>query len=225
MNIILKNQTANVVPIVDVGNDEVPESGQLNVDPAKFDLYARSNDVMTLLSAGTLVFNNGTMDVTDANTAMRVIMGGLSQVKIESQPAFADKVLPSGGKIYVRDWGEMYSVTQHDWTATDPVDAPDQLILQVPFPHVKLDELEIIGGETGDRVSFHVWNDTAGTYNGAPANYPFNQFGFMAGVAPGYFRKKSKYDADLYYGMQIVIDYYSMSAKTIFVNYGFNEVK
>jgi len=223
MSKILKNTTGSDIAINDVGGETVPAGGQLIIDPANYDLFSRSVDVLAPLADGSLLFNDGSNDIADPNIAVRLLMGGLNIVKVEGQPAFADKVLPDGGKIYIRDWGEKFSVTAYDWQA-DPAPAPNELKLAVPFPHVKLDELEIIGGEKGDRVSFHVWDDTSGTYTTIP-NYPLNQFGFMTGVAADHFKKKSKYDADLYYGMQIVIDYYSMSAKDILINYGFNEVK
>lgn len=52
-----------------------------------------------------------------------------------------------------------------------------------------------------------------------------NQFAFNWNLTKDFYTKKSEYDADLYQGFKIKIVYKSVSAKTIGVNFNFDEVK
>ena len=62
---ILKNTTASAVTIADTGQT-VPASSQLTVNAQDFDLYAASEDIVLLIADGTLVVNDGNIDLTPA---------------------------------------------------------------------------------------------------------------------------------------------------------------
>jgi len=95
---------------------------------------------------------------------------------------------------------------------------------QSAFPWVKFVGVEIIGAELGDTCSFYVLDTATGTYSGH-ANYPLNQFGFTANVAPNFYNHTATYDADLYQNLQLQFVYTSASAKTVYINFDMNEVK
>ena len=87
-----------------------------------------------------------------------------------------------------------------------------------------MDGIEVINGEIGDTMSLTVLDDEYGTVSTIP-DYPLNQFGFDVNVAKDFYRWLSKYDADLFAGLQIKIDYNSASAKTVYFNYSLHELK
>lgn len=90
--------------------------------------------------------------------------------------------------------------------------------------HVKMSGLKIMNGEALDYTDVKILDDTSGTYTGTP-NALLNQYGFSCNVAKDMHYETCNYDADLYYGMQIQFVYNSQSAKTIGINFDFNEVK
>lgn len=62
---ILKNTTASAVTIADTGQ-VISASNQLTLNAQDFDLYAASEDVVTLVADGTIVVNDGNIDLTPA---------------------------------------------------------------------------------------------------------------------------------------------------------------
>jgi hypothetical protein len=128
--------------------------------------------------------------------------------------AFSAKKLPDGKSIYTRATGVSYSLSV----------GTNDCYFSIPFPAVKIDGIEIIGGEIGDKVDLWVLDTPTGTIS-TISNYPLNQFGFGVGIAKDFYRRESKYDADLIQDMQIWADYDSVSAKDVTINYLIHEVK
>lgn len=73
MSKILKNNTASIVEINDVGIS-VPASGQITINTADFDDFAASNDVVALIGTGTLTVNDGSFDL-DLSDGIKLIQG------------------------------------------------------------------------------------------------------------------------------------------------------
>lgn len=148
------------------------------------------------------------------NVMMRRDKDGQFVIKEE---AFKSKTTADGKSLYKRVHGDTFSVidTQtHDWS--------------IPYAHVKIEAIEIINCDIGDKIDFKILDDTNNTYSGVPgSNQELNQFGFGVYTPDKFFEHKSQYDADLYYGMNIHIDYVNASGsqKDIYVNYILNEVK
>lgn len=136
------------------------------------------------------------------------------EVIVDSSPPFAAKVLPNGKKLFSRVKGEEYSLSAGSNT----------LDFAIPYPQVKFNELEIIGCELGDNATLRIKDDASGTYSTVP-NYTLNTFGENVYMAKDYYHRASSYDADLYYGMRIYIEFESESAKTVYVNYILHELK
>lgn len=133
---------------------------------------------------------------------------------IVATPAFADKKLTDGKKLYARTHGKSFQVSI----------GANTLDFDVPYNTCKINGIEIINGEIGDKVDLFVLDDDSGSYSTIP-NFVLNQFGFDANVAKDFYNRESKYDADLYLNMCISVTYYSTSSKTIYINYLLHEVK
>lgn len=132
--------------------------------------------------------------------------------EVVSQP-FATKVV--GGKsLFARNHGCAFSLSAGSNTKE----------FVISYPHVKFTEIEIIGAELGDYTQLKILDTATGTYSTVP-NYQLNQFGFSVYLKPDHYRKSCRYDADLYTGMRVVLEYESVSAKNLYVNFTLHEVK
>lgn len=80
------------------------------------------------------------------------------------------------------------------------------LTLIITYPKAKINGLELHYGSKYDEAEFLVFDDANGTYSGVP-NAQLNQFGYSWNVKAEYHQKILPYDADLYYGMKIVVRY------------------
>ena len=135
------------------------------------------------------------------------------ELTITQQPAFSAKTV-DGKNLYNRTTGHSYAVTA---TTQD-------LKFEIPFAQMKFNGLEVIGATLGDSLNLYVWDSVSGTYTTVP-NYPLNQFGYTVFPCEGKYSRVSKYDADIYLGMQIVVEYTSVDSKTIYINYDLHELK
>jgi len=106
----------------------------------------------------------------------------------------------------------------------DCVIGDNDFIFTVPYTLAKLNILEIIGCEVGDKASFYVLDTATGTLTTVP-NMVLNQFGFNIAVAKDYYEQRSEYDADVFSGLQLRCVVNSLSAKKIGVNFILNELK
>lgn len=137
-------------------------------------------------------------------------------VRVSEAPApnpFASKIIGDKG-IFQRVHGESYALS----SGSNVIDH------SVPYPQIKFNEIEIIGGELGDTCNLKILDTSTGTYT-TIANYQLNQFGFNVNVKPDYYQRSSNYDADLFQGMRVYIEYASVSAKTVYINYILHELK
>jgi septum formation inhibitor-activating ATPase MinD len=82
---------------------------------------------------------------------------------------------------------------------------------------------EVVGSETLDTVTFKVLDTPAGTYSGV-ANKVLSQFATTQNVVKDVYQYSSIYDADLYIGLRVVVEYTSLSDKTVGINLFLNEV-
>ena len=133
-------------------------------------------------------------------------------------PAFAEKTLPDGSKLYKRLHGQIESLDQ----------GSNDIIFVVPHGHVKMIGARIVGAEVGDYCDFRVLDCDDNPYVADPyfgtANAVLNQYGYGVAIAPDNHQEVCRYDADMYYGMQIKFTYNSVSAKTVGFNFDMSEV-
>lgn len=142
-------------------------------------------------------------------------------MQIQSQ-AFSSKEI-NGKKLFKRVHG----------VVVDAVAGMNSISLIVPYPAVKLNELQILWCDEGTTAKFFVDDTEAGLYQqslGVPAGAtePFlmlNQFGFGLGVAAGFYKQYSEYDADLIGGMRLRCELTIPADKKVCVNFILNELK
>lgn len=152
-----------------------------------------------------------------------IVSGAAAVERLDDEPKnvvvgapapFANKQLPDGKKLYSR-------VTGNKYVCTTGIN-----VLEYTITHnqVKFNELELIGGEIGDTVCLKVLDTVTGSYTTVP-NYQLNQFGFNVNVGKDFYSRSSNYDADLFIGMRIVVEYDSISSKEVGINFVIHEVK
>lgn len=132
----------------------------------------------------------------------------------QQQQPFSSKTLPNGKKLFARTTGFQATLTAGanvvNYTAT--------------YLWAKVTGIEIIGCEALDAVQLKVFDTTTGTYSTIP-DCQLNQFGYTVNLPKDFYSRMSSFDADLYVGMIIKIEYTSISAKTVGFNLILNEVK
>lgn len=178
--------------------------------PATTDVFFKAT-----LSEGDEVILNG---LVAAHTNTPLLENTVALVSVQSQTTYQSKIITlSNGtvkKLYARNTGLRYPVTA----------GSNELIYTATYPWVKMTGVECVWCETGDYVDFAVYDTATGSYSGYP-NVMLNKFAFTINLPKDYYKRDSKFDADLYPGMVIKMTYYSTSAKTVGINLIMDEVK
>lgn len=147
---------------------------------------------------------------------------GHFKIKTES---FSSKTVTVGGvekSLYKRIHGNNFFVANNQSTSCDFV---------IPYPHVKIEGIEILSAHPADDLNLKVLDADGNVYSGLDVgtygdNFMLNQFAFNVHPATDYYRHDSQYDADLYQGMIIRIEYNNTgSGKNVYMNFLLNEVK
>lgn len=141
-----------------------------------------------------------------------------SEVAVSSKQAFASKVLPDGRKIFARERG-----IEPETVAPGAIGS---LVLEIPYAAAKITDATIIGCRLGDTVNLKILDTPGGLITTIPL-YPINQFGYDVNMPDGLFFKKYDYDADLFAGLHVAVEYKNNGDDpvTIYVNLGLHEVK
>jgi hypothetical protein len=137
-------------------------------------------------------------------------------VMVQSLAPFGDKIITVNGvkkKLFASNIGVKQFVT----TGANIIE------ITINKPWVKMTGAEVVGSETLDTVTFKVLDTPAGTYSGV-ANKVLSQFATTQNVVKDLYQYTSIYDADLYLGLRVVVEYTSLSDKTVGINLFLNEV-
>ena len=187
-----------------------------NVDAVGWPLLQKDNILFNDLVTKAQI-SDGTSIFSTKVDAWNWILGNHLVAEITNSPPFAHKVLPDGKKLFRRKHGITIGLTPNETTNT---------IFTVPYNYCKINEVEAVGGVHGDYVNLKVLDSANGDYSGTP-NAVLTQFGFNVFVTPEHYKDKCNYDADLYLGMQIKIEYTNSQNDTrnVFANFGLHEVK
>lgn len=181
-------------------------------------VWATNDDVLTALAVGDAVMaksNDGTQDLsgTSANIAF---LRNLIPPEIMTT-TFAAKNLPDGRRLFMRVRGVSAVVSG----------TPDNIDFIVPYAACKINAVEIINCEIGDKVDFEVYDNPSGTISGVP-DAKLNQFGFSVNMTDKFYSHKSNYDADLIKDMKVRLVYDAINSdmlpKTIYINFILHEV-
>lgn len=95
---------------------------------------------------------------------------------------------------------------KHGMSKAVAANSTDTIIFSVPYNQAKITKAELVNCSAGDIVNLTVHDDTSGSYSTIP-NYKLNQFGFDVNMPDGMYVDESQYDADLYLGMVVKIEY------------------
>lgn len=171
--------------------------------------------------------SNGDEDILDALIANhsglplieeQVIDVNVSNsLSIQSAPSFGAKTAVINGvlkKFFARNTGAQY----------DLVSGSNEITFTIGYPWVKITGIECMGAETLDTCELRVYDSPAGTYSGVSGAL-LNQFGYALNIGKDFYQRSAPYDADLYYGMVLKLNYVSKSVKRIGVNFLMTEVK
>lgn len=145
--------------------------------------------------------------------------GAANNLELYSQGnPFASKKLPNGKKIFLVDNTKSFSV----------LNASQNLDFKVPLSVMKINGLELIGCKAGDKATLQVLDDSSGTISGVP-DYVLKTFGKVH-LPDGFYRRVSKYDADLIGDMTIRVIYERKEqspddSQDVYINYLLHEVK
>lgn len=103
---------------------------------------------------------------------------------------------------------------------------------QLGYEWAKLEGIQLIGQSHGIIADLYIEDDDEGTYTfeqsgTAIPRYILNQFGFEVAVPKDFCEKKSTFDADLFYGMWVVlqIENTSTETQTLWANIELDEVR
>jgi hypothetical protein len=138
------------------------------------------------------------------------------------EDSFKSKTTVDGKSLYKRIHGTKFTVNTNSTNTCDFV---------IPYPHVKVEGIEVLNADLGDTCSFKVLDTANNDYSGLdPATYgpnvTLNQFAFDVYPRAGFYTHNSQYDADLYINTIIRVEYENTTSnKDIYVNYVLNEVK
>lgn len=155
--------------------------------------WANNSKVLTDIGSGDLIVakdDSGNTDYSDVSEAINFLKD--LDVKTVKTEAFANK-----GQLFFRGQGVSQTITANS-TAN--------IIFTIPYPKTKLNGVEILYGAKGDTCNFKVLDSTTGSYTTVP-NYLLNQFGYNWNVEEGSQKELLPYDADVFYGMQLVVEY------------------
>lgn len=176
---------------------------------------ASNDNILQNISAGKLQVGDSVKYFTSTNDQLNWLknFGNLSK-----PTPFASKILEDGKKLFAREQGIA--------GVSIGAGATVAITFTMPYIQAKIAGAQILGCELGDTVNFKILDTSAGLITGYPF-YPLNQFGFSVNMPDGEYKKAYNYDADLYAGMVVSIEYTNngASAKTLYANIDLHEVK
>ena len=151
---------------------------------------ALSTEEQTTLTG---IINNHSGDPTPEDIAPQ-------EVKVVQEVAsapFAAKVLSDGRKLFKRVHGVFGNV---------PANSTADIDFIVPYTQAKINGLEILGASHGDSANFLVLDSAMGMITTVPF-YQLNQFGFDVCMRKDFHVEESQYDADVYGGMVLRLQF------------------
>jgi|DEB0MinimDraft_6_1074348.scaffolds.fasta_scaffold01085_11 hypothetical protein len=191
------------------------------IQDTEINKFSSSSDLLVHISTGDILVaksDDGTTDIVDVNTAIDYLKNNLLS-RVESIPyPFSSKILEDGSKVYERKHGVTGGVVNPGQTVAT--------IYSIPYASCKITAVEVVGSKVGDQVDFKVLDTPAGTVSTIP-NYTLNQFGFGVFTTEGSYKEESRYDADLFLGLQLEMSYTNNGVSSVTPNYNItlHEVK
>lgn len=214
----LTNVTGSTITVE--GQEILPSEYYL-IQDTEISKFRGSNELITHIASGSIIVaksDDGTGNILDISTAIDYLKTNLPDFLESASYPFTSKILRDGRKIYKRTHGVSGSPVLAGQSSTT--------IYTIPYLECKITAVEVIGSGLGDQVNFKILDTAAGTVSGVP-NYTLNQFGFNVYVSSGMYREESSYEADLFQGLQLEMEYINNGVDVITPNYNItlHEVK
>lgn len=183
------------------------------------DSISTASNVISILFKDALSDDDQTAlaNLVSAYIYAPALMTSVPNIAVQSTPPFGSKTISVSGvtkKLFSRYVGVQYPLTV----------GANVLTYTATLAWAKMMGVEAINSESLDTVDFLVLDDFLGTYSGT-ANAVLNQFSFTLNIAKDFYQRIAHFDADIYVGMVIKMNYVSVSNKTVGFNFIFNEVK
>jgi len=179
--------------------------------------WRNSTAVIDAIYNDLLQIGNDTEYLTShADQLQYLFYDEIEQTEISAQPAFANKYTSDGLKMYRR---------KHGFSVTVSANSNNEEQFNVPYAVCKINKIEVVGAETGDKADLKIYDTPTGSISTVP-NYMLNQFGYGVFLGRDFYEDKSEYDAELIGDMKIGVTVYNNTAqeKTYYVNVVLHEV-
>lgn len=177
-------------------------------------VWSKNSSVLSSITAGELVLNDGTSDVVVTSEALKILFGlAPKDVQVVMNPPFASKAIGTK-KVFARMTGKKFPVTV----------GLNTLNFLIPKNEMKMNGVEITNGKVGETVNFKVLDTATGTISTIP-NFMLNQFAFDVNLPDGFYSQKSDYDADVIKDLVIQIEITAVESRDLCVNYLIHELK
>ena len=192
-------------------------------DPNKYRIYCIDDS----FNITTTIDKNATdtTDLTEFETTYKAIANIKYAKPTSIASPFGSKTIIIAGvekKLYARSCGIQVALTA----------GANQINYTIPFPWCKITGIECVNAESLDYTDLKVIDATTDT-NATPPVYPYlgvsgailNQFSYANNIGKDFYIRLAQFDADIYQNMVIRLDYTSVSAKTLALNFILYEVK
>jgi len=200
-----------------VGGVLIPSGNSYSCLMREEEVYFANSDAFILaLTQNKLEVYNDTLKISGVSNAINFLKGELvdsAGVPVLVQMPFASKTM-NGKKLFKRVHGMQVNCVQGE----------NIFEFVIPYGQVKINGLEMIGGQNNDKVDLEVYDTPTGLVSGFP-NVKLNQFGFSVNVSKDFYEHKSEYDADLFLNMKLEVHYFAQQAGLIGINFLLNELK
>lgn len=176
--------------------------------------WSDNDEVITHISNGNLsvsLFDQMVVGVSKSIDTIKNILP--KEVSSVSHP-FASKNLLNGKKLFRRIHGIRRAITP----------GANDIRFTIPYAECKITGIEITNCELLETASFKVLDTESGAVTTVPY-YLLNQFGFSVNMPDKFYKSVSEYDADLFQGLVICLEYNAISNKDIGINFVLHEVK
>lgn len=227
MKLIVKNPSSDSYSYIN-GTITINSASELNVNSIYWYSLYTDSDFQKDLKLQNIIISDGISDYRFPESQqyieklLTLSIGNRDSVGspitvINSQPAYGSKTFISNGqvkKLFARFSGIQVGLEI----------GTNEISYTVPFAWAKIIGIEVVGCENLDTASLKVYDSATGTYSGVP-DILLNQFCFDINLPKDFYSRMAQFDADVYQGMIIKIDYNSKSAKTVGINFLINEVK
>lgn len=218
MQIYIKN---NSNADITVEGQIITPSSYYMIQPTEQLRYGSSSQLLGYITDTTCIIaksDTGSDDITDVNTAIDFLKGALPTSVSSTNTPFASKVLPDGSKLFERKHGVAGSSVAAGTSVST--------VYTITYTNCKITAVEVIGGNENDQVDFEILDTVTGTVTTIPSAL-LNQFGFGVFITAGKYKEESRYDADLFVGLQLRMTYTNNSNSAVTPNFNvtLHEVK